>query len=69
MNIVARFPSVKKPRYVDQERSKQMTEGDADWPNNTPTRVPFTTLVDSSSTNSNAEPAHNTTKHFVSNLR
>jgi hypothetical protein len=23
------FPSVKKPRYVDQERSKQMTEGDA----------------------------------------
>jgi hypothetical protein len=23
------FPSVKKPRYVDQERSKQTTEGDA----------------------------------------
>jgi hypothetical protein len=22
------FPSVKKPRYVDQERSKQTTEGD-----------------------------------------
>jgi hypothetical protein len=24
------FPSVKKPRYVCQERSKQTTEGDAD---------------------------------------
>jgi hypothetical protein len=46
-----------------------MTEGDADWPNNTPTRVPFMTLVDSSSTSSNAESAHNTTKYFVSNLR
>jgi hypothetical protein len=22
------FPSVKKPRYADQERSRQMTEGD-----------------------------------------
>jgi hypothetical protein len=63
------FPSVKKPRYVDQERSKQMTEGDAHWPNNTPTRVLFTTLVDSSSTNSNAEPAHNTIKYFVPNLQ
>jgi hypothetical protein len=29
MNIAARFPAVKKPRYVDQERSKQTTEGDA----------------------------------------
>jgi hypothetical protein len=29
MNIAADFPSVKKPRYVDQERSKQTTEGDA----------------------------------------
>jgi hypothetical protein len=35
------FPSVKKPRYVGQERSKQTNEGDADWPNNTPTRAPF----------------------------
>jgi hypothetical protein len=46
-----------------------MTEGDADWPNNTPTRAPFMILVDSSSTNSNAEPTHNTTKYFVPNLR
>jgi hypothetical protein len=46
-----------------------MTEGDADWPNNTPIRAPFMTLVDSSSANSNAEPAHNTTKYFVPNLR
>jgi hypothetical protein len=29
INIAADFPSVKKPRYVDQERSKQITEGDA----------------------------------------
>jgi hypothetical protein len=35
-----------------------MTEGDVDWLNNTPTRAPFTTLVDSSSVSSNAEPAH-----------
>jgi hypothetical protein len=27
----------------------QTTESDADWPNNTPIRAPFTTLVDSSS--------------------
>jgi hypothetical protein len=29
----------------------------------------FTILVDSSSANSNAEPAHNTTKYFAPNLR
>jgi hypothetical protein len=29
MNIAASFPSVKKPRYVNQERSKQTTKGDA----------------------------------------
>jgi hypothetical protein len=34
------------------------TEGDVDWLNNTPTRVPLTILVDSSSASSNAEPAH-----------
>jgi hypothetical protein len=69
MNIAARFSLSKKPRYIDQKRSRQMTEGDADWPNNTPTRAPFTTLVDSSSTGSNAEPAHNITKYFAPNLR
>jgi hypothetical protein len=46
-----------------------MTEGDADWLNSTPTRAPFTTLVDSSLASSNMEPAHNTTKYFVPNLR
>jgi hypothetical protein len=69
MNIAARFSLSKKPRYVDQERNRQTTKGDADWPNNTPTRAPFMTLVDSSSTSSNAEPAHNTTKYFAPNLR
>jgi hypothetical protein len=29
MNIAANFPSVKKPRYVDQEKSRQTTKGDA----------------------------------------
>jgi hypothetical protein len=69
MNIAADFPSVKKPRYVDLGEERQMTEGDADWLNSTPTRVPFTTLVDSSSTSTNMEPAHNTIKYFVPNLR
>jgi hypothetical protein len=35
-----------------------MTKGDADWPNNPPTRAPFTILVDSSSASSNMEPTH-----------
>jgi hypothetical protein len=63
------FPSVKKPRYVDLGEERQTTEGDADWLNSTPTRAPFTTLIDLSSASSNAEPAHNTTKYFVPNLR
>jgi hypothetical protein len=29
MNIAASFPSVKKPRFIVQERSRQTTEGDA----------------------------------------
>jgi hypothetical protein len=37
------------------------TEGDADWLSNTPTRALLTTLVDSSSANRNAEPAHTQT--------
>jgi hypothetical protein len=57
MNIAADFPSVKKPRYADLGEERQTTEGDADWLNSTPTRVPFTTFVDSSSASSNAEPA------------
>jgi hypothetical protein len=52
------FPSVMKPRYVDLGEDRKMTEGDADWLNSTPTRAPFTILVDSSSASSNAEPAH-----------
>jgi hypothetical protein len=69
MNIAADFPSVKKPRYVDLGEETQTTEGDADWLNSTPTRAPFMILVDSSLASSNAEPAHNTTKYFVPNLR
>jgi hypothetical protein len=69
MSIAASFPSVKIPRYIVLGEERQTTEGDADWPNSTPTRAPFTTLVDSSSASSNTESAHNTTKYFVPNLR
>jgi hypothetical protein len=58
MSIAAGFPSVKKPRFIVLGEERQTTEGDADWLNNTPTRAPLTILVDSSSANSNAEPAH-----------
>jgi hypothetical protein len=58
MNIAADFPSVKKLRYVDLREKRQTTEGDADWLNSSPTRAPFTILIDSSLASSNAEPAH-----------
>jgi hypothetical protein len=41
-----------------RRRAESTTKGDADWLNNTPTRVPFTIIVDSSSASSNVEPAH-----------
>jgi hypothetical protein len=69
MSIATSFPSVKKPRYIVLGEERQTTEGDADWLNSTPTRAPFTMLVDSSLASSNAEPAHNTTKYFVPSLR
>jgi hypothetical protein len=52
------FLSIKKPSYVNLGEERQMTEGDADWLNSTPTREPFTILVYSSSASSNVEPAH-----------
>jgi hypothetical protein len=70
MSISASFPSVKKPRFnIVLGEERQATEGDAYWLNNTPTRAPLTILVDSSSANSNAEPAQYTTKYFAPNLR
>jgi hypothetical protein len=42
MSIAASLPSVKKPSFnVDLGEERQMTEGDADWLSNTPTRAPF----------------------------
>jgi hypothetical protein len=35
------FPQLRNQGLIDQERSKQTTKGDADWPNNTPTRASF----------------------------
>jgi hypothetical protein len=55
MNIAARFSLSKKLRFMSvRRRADNTTEGDADWLSNTPTRAPFTTLVDSSLANSNA---------------
>jgi hypothetical protein len=59
MSIAASFSSVKKPRFISiRRKADNTTEGDADWLNSTPIRVPFTILVDSSLASSNAEPAH-----------
>jgi hypothetical protein len=70
MNIAARlFPQLRNQGLIALGEERQTTEGDADWLNSTPTRVPFMILVDSSSASSNAKPAHNTTKYFVPNLR
>jgi hypothetical protein len=59
MNIAARFPSVKKPRYVDQEKSRQlrlkvMRTGLITLQQGRCLMI----LVDSSSASSNVEPAH-----------
>jgi hypothetical protein len=59
MNIAARlFRQLRNQGLIFLGEERQTTEGDADWRNSTPTRAPFTTLVDSSSASSNAEPAH-----------
>jgi hypothetical protein len=70
MSIAAYFPSVKKPRFIDQEKSRQW------WLKVMRTGLialqqgrHLTILVDSSLASSNVEPAHNTTKYFVPNLR
>jgi hypothetical protein len=71
MSIAASFPSVKKPRFnIVQEKSRQrrlkvMQTGLITLQQGRR----LTILVDSSSANSNAEPAHNTTKYFAPNLR
>jgi hypothetical protein len=70
MSTAARFfPQLRNQGLIVLGEERQTTEGDADWLNSTPIRAPFMTLVDSSSASSNAEPAHNTTKYFVPNLR
>jgi hypothetical protein len=59
MNIAARFfPQLRNQGSIVLGEERQMTERDVDWLNSTPTRVPFTILVDLSSASSNAEPAH-----------
>jgi hypothetical protein len=59
MSTAARFfPQLRNQGLIVLGEERKMTEGDADWLNSTPTRMPFTTLVDSSSASSNTEPAH-----------
>jgi hypothetical protein len=52
------FPHLRNQGLIILGEERQTTEGDIDWLNSTPTRAPFTTLVDSSSASSNTEPAH-----------
>jgi hypothetical protein len=65
MSIVARFPLVRNQGLSIRRGETMTTEGDADWLNNTPTRAPLTILVDLSSANSNAEPAHTQTNTLL----
>jgi hypothetical protein len=68
MTTAGSFPSVRNQGLSNLGKS-QTSEGDACYLSDTPTRAPFTTLVSASSTSSNVEPAHNTTKYFAPNLR
>jgi hypothetical protein len=69
MSTVASLSLNKKPRFVNLVGKSQTSEGDACLLRDTPARAPFTILVGASSTSSNVEPAHNTTKNFAPNLR
>jgi hypothetical protein len=69
MSTVASLSLNKKPRFIDPVGKSQTSEGDACQLRDTPTRAPFMMLVDASSTSSNVEPAHSTTKNFAPNLR
>jgi hypothetical protein len=71
MSTAASFSLSKKPRFVDQERKKPILQKvmlASLVP--APTRAAFMIKqVSASSTSSNVEPAHNTTKYFAPNLR
>jgi hypothetical protein len=69
MSIAASFPSVKKPRFVDQERRDERLKVMQTGLIALQQGRRLTILVDSSSASSNTEPAHNTTKYFAPNLR
>jgi hypothetical protein len=68
MSIAAGFPSVKKPRFIVLREERQTTEGDASRLRQL--RIIYIWhLVQALLASCNAEPAHNTTKYFVPNLR
>jgi hypothetical protein len=69
MNIAADFPSVKKPRFIVLGEERQTTEGDADWLSDSFGQFIYGASSKLFFASSNVEPAHNTTKYFVPNIR
>jgi hypothetical protein len=69
MNIAASFPSVKNQGISIRRRADNTTEGDADWLSDSFRQFMYGASSKLCFASSNVEPAHNTTKYFVPNLR
>jgi hypothetical protein len=70
MSIAASFPSVKKPRFnIIQEKSEQIRLKVMLASLQQLRTIYIWRLVQALLASCNAEPAHNTTKYFVPNLR
>jgi hypothetical protein len=69
MSIAACFPSVKKPRFIVQEKSRQLRLKVMLASLRQLRTIYIWRLVQALLASCNAEPAHNTTKYFVPNLR
>jgi hypothetical protein len=69
MSIAANFPSVKKPRFIDQEKSRQLRLKVMLASLRQLRTIYIWRLVQALLASCNAEPAHNTTKYFAPNLR
>jgi hypothetical protein len=69
MSIASCFPSVKKPRFVGQEKSGQLRLKVMRTSLRQLRTIYIWRLVQALLASCNVEPAHNTTKYFVPNLR
>jgi hypothetical protein len=69
MNIAASFPSVRNQGMSIKRRADNTTEGDADWLSDNFGQFIYGASSKLCFASSNVEPAHNTTKYFVPNLR